>query len=311
MFRRSDLHRFLWAISQPRTFYVLGAGASYGLIPVTTDLRKVIETEYHSVGIYPAVRAPRSALYDRLIGKMAPYELDVRQQLLSHMPYGALDFLVQRALWLPKSAHTPPQYGLFEYVPAPATMFNFNLDGLASLHCGLRHIVLEPHGRIDDVWFERHDYQNLLEATVTYELRLPHLSRKLLPSPEPDGFALGRPYANARRLFQEARVLVIVGYSFGQRGDTFDDGLSYDFLVCLVKRRPCPVLVVSPNPSELVERLQDRLSTYRVFGIDVRWEIFSAILLGTIRHSCDSISRWGESTHRRLLYDYEASLNRL
>ena len=52
MITEKALGQLLWAMSQPHTFYVLGAGASYGLIPVTKGLRRVIEAEYHSVGVY-------------------------------------------------------------------------------------------------------------------------------------------------------------------------------------------------------------------------------------------------------------------
>ena len=76
MLTEKTLRRLLWGMSQPRTFYVLGAGASYGLIPVTKDLRRSIETEYHSPGVYQVTRAPPSPLFERLIGEISPNEDD-------------------------------------------------------------------------------------------------------------------------------------------------------------------------------------------------------------------------------------------
>lgn len=198
------------------------------------------------------------------------------------MPYKALDFLVQRALWRPSSDVIPPQYAVFEFVPAPATFFNFNLDGLARLYCSHRHTVLEPHGRIDVPWFEHKDYRKLLEGTLVYEARIPHLTPKLLPGPEPEEITVGRSYAEAQKLIFHARAMIILGYSFGERGATFDDKQSFEFVVALLKDHSRPVVVISPTPVELTERLRDRLSTYNVHSFPLRWELFSGLLLASI-----------------------------
>lgn len=303
------LRRFLWAVAQPRTFYVLGAGASYGLIPVTTGLRNIIEKEYHSIGIYPAVKEHPSPLFERMIGTIPSHEQDIRRQLLTHMPHGALDLLTQRALWRPKTDLIPPQYGFFELTPSPATIFNFNLDGLASLHCAHRHIVLEPHGRIDDLWFERADFKALLEGTIAYGLSLPHLSAKVLPSPEADGITLRPPYVKAQALLPYARAIIILGYSFGQRSNEFDDSNSLEFFVTLFKRNPRPILVISPTPLELVERLRDRLQTSNVHDVPMRWEVFSGLLMDNLVSDQQPRFKGRDAGLRRLLYDYESRLD--
>ena len=41
-------------MAQSRTFYVLGAGASYGLVPMAAQLRSVVERDYREFGAYPA-----------------------------------------------------------------------------------------------------------------------------------------------------------------------------------------------------------------------------------------------------------------
>jgi len=310
MITEKTLRRLLWAMSQPRTFYVLGAGASYGLIPVTKDLRRIIEAEYHSVGVYSTTSVPSSPLFERLIGRISPYEDDFRTILLTHMRPGALDLLAQRALWRPRSDVVPPQYAVFDFVPSPATLFNFNLDGLASLYCGPRHNVLEPHGRIDEPWFECEDYyRELVKAAVVYEVRIPHLTPKLLPAPEPEDIALGSTYATARKLFRHARAMVILGYSFGQTDTMFDDAQSFEFVVTLVKERPCPVFVISPTPHELGERLRDRLSTYSVHGISLRWELFSGLLLASTNPIEGINARWCDKRLQRLVREYGSALD--
>ncbi|MET0218820.1 MAG: hypothetical protein ABW205_12975, partial [Burkholderiales bacterium] len=182
-------------------------------------MRRIIEVDFHSVGVYETAPAPHSQLFERVFGTIPEHEQDIRKILLTHMPPGALDLLAQRALWRPRDGVVPPQYALFDVVGFPATLCNFNLDGLASAYCGHRHYVLEMHGRIDALRFERMNYEELLEATVVYGIRLPHLTPKLMPQVEPEGINLQPAYAQARRLFRYAQAVIILGYSFGRRSD--------------------------------------------------------------------------------------------
>lgn len=267
---------------QPRTFYVLGAGTSYGLIPITQNMRRVIEFDFHSVGVYQTTPAPHSQLFDRIFGIIPQHERDIRKVLLKHIPPGALDLLAQRALWRPSDSVVPPQYAVFDVVGSPATLCNFNLDGLASIHCSHRHYVLEMHGRIDSVRFARMNYDNLREATIVYGLHLPHLTPKLMPQVEPENITLQPAYTRAKDLFPYAQAVIILGYSFGQRSDGFDDRYSFEYLASLLKFNPRPVFVVSPTPHDLAELLRDTLSWRHVFGLALRWELFSGSVLANV-----------------------------
>lgn len=308
MLREKMLRLLLWAMSQPRTFYVLGAGASYGLIPITRELRRIIEAEYLSVGVFPFELAPPSLLFERLIGNISPYGNDLRTAILARMPPGALDLMAQRALWSPKSDVVPPQYAVFDIIP-PATLFNFNLDGLAAEYCAHRHIVLEPHGRIDVPWLAHGVYHELLEATVVYGARIPHITAKLLPAPEPEGIVQGSIYVRARELIRHARVVVFIGYSFGQRDATFDDAESLRFFGTQLREQACPVLVVSPTPNELVEHLRDRLSTYNVHGIALRWELLSGLLMVSANHMAGISASWSDGQLQELTREYQRALD--
>lgn len=282
MITRRSLRALLWTMCQPRTFYILGAGASYGLIPVTQDMRHIIETDYHSVGAYQIAPALHSHLFERVVGNISSGEQDIRKVLLTHMSPGALDVIAQHALWRPSNGIIPPQYAVFDVVGSPATLCNFNLDGLASRHCSHRHSVLEMHGRIDSARFEQSNYRDLLEATVVYDIRFPHLTPKLLPQPEPENMTLYPQYARAGRLFRRAPAVIVLGYSFSQRSEGFDDAHSFEFFVSLLKLQPRPVFVVSPTPHDLAEILRDRLSSHNVFGIPLRWELFSGAVVANI-----------------------------
>lgn len=296
-------------MSQPRTFYVLGAGASYGLIPITQDMKRVIEADFRSVGVYETTPAPHSPLFERIFGTIPPHERDIRKLLLTHMPPGALDLLAQRALWRPGNSVVPPQYAVFDVVGSPATMCNFNLDGLASTYCGHRHNVLEMHGRIDSHWFECMNYVDLLEAAVVYGIRFPHLTPKLMPQVEPEGIALLPIFSRARGLFRSACAMIILGYSFGQRNEGLDDRYSFEYVVSLLKIKSCPVFVVSPTPHDLTERLRDSLSSRNVFGISLRWELFSGAVLGHAHPLHGVGEHWLATNVDRVIRSYEIALD--
>lgn len=147
-----------------------------------------------------------------------------------------------------------------------------------------------------------------------YELSIPHLSPKLLPSPEPISILEEPSYAIARKLFTLAPALIIVGYSFGRQHDSFDDLHSFEYLADLLTAQPVPTFVLSPTPDELVETLRDRLSSYNVFGLHVfglplRWELFSAILLANSHPTKGLRAKWCGKQLNELLFKYEYSLD--
>lgn len=302
------LRGLLWAISQTRTFYILGAGASYGLLPITQDLRRNIESAFHSVGVYQTAPATHGQLFERLFGNISKNEPNIRKLLLTHMPPGALDFLVQHALSPSIDGIIPSQYAVFDVVGAPSTLCNFNLDGLASKYCGHRHDVLEMHGRVDSALAEKTRFSDLLEATVVYGVCFPHITPKLLPQVEPATITHWPVYSQAGELFKYARAVVILGYSFGQRSGGFDDIHSFRYFVSLLKSNPLPVFVVSPTPYDLAELLRDALSWRYVYGVALRWEFFSAAVLANV----GSFGRIGKNWRdilRHIIRDYEAALD--
>ena len=306
------LQRLLRAMAQPRTFYVIGAGASYGLVPTTAQMRSAVERDYHAFGMYPTKLSHVSALHDRIIGRASPdfenFEPAIREMFLQTIRPPALDFLVQKTLYLPLEAIVPPQYAIFDAVGAPATLFSFNLDGLATRFCRHKHIVLEPHGRVDHLWFE--DNPNAwLTATLAFDVKLPYVTPKLLPSPEPAHITRTYAYQRARCLLPLSPAVVIVGYSFGRTSNGMDDSESWRFFVRELKALRCPVFVVSPTPSELVGMLREAMSIKSVFGVPLFWETFSTCLIVAAR-AAGLPANWCDQDLNRLIDRYERALER-
>lgn len=76
--------RLLTAMTTPGTLYVLGAGASYGLVPTTAQRRRAVKASYASVGSFPVTRAERYDMYDRVIGQIAEVHADAGEDPYSH-----------------------------------------------------------------------------------------------------------------------------------------------------------------------------------------------------------------------------------
>lgn len=299
-----NLRYLLWVMSQSKTFYILGAGTSYGLIPITKDIKTIIENKYHQdIGVYPITPQLPSILFERIFGLISSDEQDIQKILLSRMPQGTLDLLVQWALKPKKNNIIPPQYAIFKKVGFPSTLFNYNLDGLASRYCSSRHIVIEAHGRIDHPLFEMDSFNQLLEETAIYEIKIPYLTPKLLPSPEPKNITLGLNYTRARKLFFQALSVIIIGYSFGEQSIGLDDAESFKFFVSLLKSQPRPVFILSPSPYQLAEHLCDSLSSDDVFPIAIRWELFSSLVITMADNVCGLNKQWSNKELDRLIIE--------
>jgi hypothetical protein len=274
-------------------------------------MRAGIKREYLRCGIFPAERVARGPLHERVIG-CAQYGscdfFDADEWFLWNIPSGALELHTQKQLHVPIKNVVPPQYAIFDLVSAPATIFNFNLDGLASTFCSNKHKVLEPHGHIDAVWFENDQYQTWLYATAAHDLVLPHIVRKLLPAPEPLDMLLTKPYRIARRLFSQSGATLIIGYSFASWNGALDDFRSFEFIVDLLRANPRPVFVVSPFPEELADVLRQHLSSNGVVGMPLYWETFATTLLAMSgRNGVDDLL--SNVSLRELIYRYEHAVD--
>jgi hypothetical protein len=270
------LQLLLEVMQQPKSVYVLGAGASAGLVPFTSDLRTAVGKAFAGLGEYPAERAVPSELFNRVVGGYKANCWDRTEAALQHITVGALELLVQKQLANPICRIVPAQYRLLRSVAAPSLFFSFNLDGLARAYLGDTHLVLEPHGSVDREWTESRNYNQLLEWVLDVEL--PHLRPKLLPGPEPNSISSTRPYVGARRWLRQARGVVLIGYSFGKGSRGRDDSESFEYMVEHLTACCGPVLVVAPDPFELAAAVEERVRAKRVLPVPLYWNVFSKVM---------------------------------
>jgi hypothetical protein len=269
-----NLAPFLELTAASGGFYILGAGTSAGLIPLTAGLRAGVRKDFAAIGGYPAERAPRTSLFERVVVGYTLREWHSAEMALQHIPHSALDLAVQRQLARPIAASIPLQYLFLREIPGPSSFFSFNLDGLARAYLSGRHSVVEPHGAIDRELTESPLYWDVLEwATDLEPIRL---RRKWLPGPEPAWMADTLPYLKSRRSLRIASGVALIGYSFGRHAKGLDDAESFEYVAEHLEANSCPVFVVSPDPFELAERIQERLSFRRVMPLALYWDAFTA-----------------------------------
>jgi hypothetical protein len=271
-----ELRAFLLAFASPRPFVILGAGASVPIAPRAKQLREIIRRDFAALGCWPCGgNEPDAALFDRVFWDFVP---ETHEDLLLFSNRGRLALFVQRALTVPLSKSIPPQYAVFKWAPRGTTLFNYNLDGLATHHLGKRLRVSTPHGSLDREWTASPDFMRYLGWSLDFDL--PSWRPKLLPGPEPTTVTDSTSFRYARTPLADATAVVIIGYSFALNPfGKLDDNESFEYFIDIQTRASCPILVVNDRPTTLVDRIRDRFKSKRVQLVQMRWDLFSSALL--------------------------------
>jgi hypothetical protein len=262
------------AIAHPGVFYILGAGASAGLVPFGRHLSKTVLNSYLKIGSYPAGEAQPSILRARLFSDGSSVGLDQRL-LLDLATDPCLTALLQKSLTPHDYDHVPAQYELFRHVGRPSTIFNFNLDGLATNHLAGHHRVIEPHGQIDSLWTTHDLFNEWLELGV--DMRF--LSEKHLWGPEPSSLTSTRHFTVAWPRLESAFAVVIIGYSFGFVDERMDDAESFEWVVEGLRRTAARVFVVDPSPERVAGAIAGRIHPRRIVNVKARWNELAESLL--------------------------------
>ncbi len=257
------------------SFFVIGAGVSAPQTPMTAELSETVVTDFLNAGVFSTKSIEPSALVNRVIQKPPIWQDPMLYALIQRLPPGFAQASVLRQL-APSLGPIPPQYAVFNLACAPATIFNMNTDGLARKFCR-NHLILEPHGSgptrevLDGL-----DWSDLMDSYAMYpELRPLSLPSLVLPGPEPDYVTKQDSYAVASARLRSARHVAIIGYSFGG----YDDSHTYTFLVERLRLYRPNVVIVSPNPRDLVECLSENMKSNRVFGVEAYWKPLATAIL--------------------------------
>ena len=266
------------AFSSPFSFYVLGAGASAGLVPRTCEMKDTVINRYLEYGSYPVTPANPDDVSRRIIGDPRSLEPRYKPVPLSHIYPSLVQAIVLKEL-VPKWTTHAHQYQIFSLVSKPSIVFNMNVDGLAERHC-YGHIVLTPHGTVPAHIIVGEPWNMTIDSICEYGFDVPALpGEAFLPKPETTDITRRSAYQEAPAYFQFAPYLILVGYSFGRYNDSIDDSQTFSLLTDLLKTYPKPVLVIDPNPGRTAAMIQDSIRQREVYTLSMRWDYLTRAIL--------------------------------
>lgn len=307
--RREYLSILLQAFKSQYCFYILGAGTSAKIIPMTRELKSIIVKKYLDFGFYPITQTIPDDLTTRIIGNPDDYDDPFTAELLKRFFPSAVKAMTLKEL-TPKNLNVNlPQYKIFTFASKPSTIFNMNTDGIARLFSS-GHILLEPHGRIPVDIINSKAWDGLTKAILEFGFDCPKIDGFLLPQPEPKYITLRKEYIRALRLFPLSKYLIIVGYSFGISENSIDDYETFEFFRALLRRNPKNVLIINPAPECVAGAIQEETNLKTIYPFSVYWDILcKALIIILYEYQCRDISELSFLT-TKVLYKYDELCDR-
>lgn len=273
--RKNGLSILFDAFDYPLSFYVLGAGVSAGIVPMTAQLRENIVNRFLSFGSFPAESFQHDDVFLRVIGSSKNYPDIFTSWKLQHLHPSAVHAMVIKELTPPKYIEEAHAYEIFLLVKRPSTIFNLNVDGLAEIYC-IGHFLLEPHGRVP-IELVRSPFWNwYIDAQLDYGFSVREIPGLILPMPEPYHVTSRPAYSKAALLLKKSRFVLFIGYSFGYFGLTqsFDDFETFEFFRELLRHYRShrkKILAISPNPEIIGGAIEDSIRSSNVCIMPFYW----------------------------------------
>lgn len=236
------------AMTRRGTVFILGAGASWPAVPTWREMLPAIRAwlTTHVRGFAGTLtRGPLSHA-------ISPTPADVEQPDHFCMAKESTFRLAVDELIVPAQfSRRMFQYEVFNFVPAPKVLLNFNVDGLASTICR-QHSIVEMHGRQGPGLGVVMSRKERVWASQVDDLPVHSLSY-YPPIREVHRLGATDNYGAYERALGGAERVVIVGYSFGGG----DDWIAREILVGVIRWKPRAVLLVGPQARDLAEALAD------------------------------------------------------
>jgi hypothetical protein len=274
-----------------RGLYILGAGASAGLVPFGPEFLRGPGIDYVRGGGFPADLPQQSELTRRSVAAFTGMDVDDRRALFfpgRDIRPGTTDFPVtefllrqpdfftrqrlKHALAESRFRHRQSDSYLVFRLFHPSVILNYNLDGLASDLCGQCHRVIAAHHTVERRYGSP-EMAQFLASVREFDLPVPS-DDILLCAPESyTDFQLLRRLSEAMR--SPPHFVALIGYSFGRNGSGYDDRVSWDFFCRAFDRFAGNIYVVEPKPDDLQGRIAQATKSKNVFGVRAYWNILA------------------------------------
>lgn len=273
--RKNGLSILFDAFEYPLSFYVLGAGASAGIVPMTAQLRENIVNRFILFGSFPAESFQHDDVFLRVIGPSKDYPDMFTSWKLQHLYPSAVHAMVIKELTPPEYIEEAHAYEIFLLVKRPSTIFNLNVDGLAEIYC-IGHFLLEPHGRVPIELVRSPFWDWYIDALLDYGFSVREIPGLILPMPEPYHVTSRPAYSKAALLLKKSRFVLFIGYSFGYFDPTqsFDDFETFEFFRELLRHYRSHrknILVISPNPEMIGGAIEESICSSNVCIMPFYW----------------------------------------
>ncbi len=281
-----------------RGLYLLGAGASAGLVPIGGKLFRIAALDWlrSFSGFSPGI-PDHSPLGQRIIEPalgISMFELTGREirpgtepypieAVLRRLPDNAarLRILIEMAKFRFSGLATDNYrvFGRFH----PSLILNYNLDGLVADQCGGQHRVINAHAIVDP-WYGSSSAENMMPAIRQFNFSLPADDLILCVPEHHKDEGLKKRLQMAGRLSPD--FIAIIGYRFAKVGDQYDDYVSLEWFKNRFHNFPGNTYVIDPYPEEMQYEIANGIKSRRVFGVRAYWNILSHAFLMLLKGSC-------------------------
>lgn len=289
--RITDLRELLLDLSSPGLCLVLGAGASYGVVPMSRKDIAALARELIAAGgnyrLLPErqqrhlAENPEVLALTNLLREIPP---DAWDRFLADLP--ALTPSQATVIWsdvfTPRGEIPRALVDIYRVLENQnGVVVSYNYDGIADRQD--RFPVITPHGRRPAVLTDPRVREQVRK--VAWELHVSIATDWHLPVPEDESVRMRRDYQNTLVAWRLARCIMFIGYGFGGG----DDGVSFDDFGR--NALGCRVHVLCPHPENRDLRrqvgyaLRDRGPRFRVFGQPFRWRSFAEATLALLAQS--------------------------
>ncbi len=271
--------------------FVIGAGASAGSSPVGRDFWRRSPLDYlRDLRSFPAVITPREPLTQRMIDhsgidvgdifsgrEFRPgFDEYLIREILKRLPDAfareQLKHVLARTKYLAQTeGAVTDSYRVFQAF-WPSIIADYNHDGLAREFCGAQHAITEMHGAIHPLYGSPESGARI-SALREFDLVLPHDD---LIMGLPESWTDVRLYRRLSWVLNRApQHVAIIGYSFAQMGNRYDDAVTLTCFIHRFKHYPGAIFVIGPDPGQLCEMLADALKIKTVYPIKRYWNVLA------------------------------------
>jgi hypothetical protein len=261
------------------SFYILGAGVSAGIIPMTHQQGELIVNRHLEFGIFSVNPIEIDPQATRILGSSRFSDDQMKKALIDRLPSGAIRAISMQLMTPDKVNKLSHKYVVFNKARRPSIIFNYNNDGLASRYCK-RHYILYPHSVLDEI-FRSNEWDRMIDDCLFYHFEPPVPSGLILIGREPIGIINNPAFRFAEKHFKFTEdYVVIVGYSFGFNGLDVDDWVSLDFFKRNLRKYRRKVLVIDRDNSRFIaDMLSYEFMQNDIFAIAADWDYLARAIL--------------------------------